>query len=42
MEFLDHDMKPLFCIDVTLDKNNEIVNGSEFITRTASKEKIEE
>ena len=42
MEFLDHDMKPLFCIDVTLDKNNEIVNGSEFITRTASKQKIEE
>lgn len=42
MDFLDHDMKPLFCIDVTLDKNNEIVNGSEFITRTASKQKIEE
>ena len=42
MEILDHDMKPIFCIDVTLDKNNEIVNGSEFITRTASKQKIEE
>ena len=42
MEFSDHDMKPIFCIDVTLDKKNEIVNGSEFITRTASKQKIEE
>ena len=35
-------MKPLFCIDVTLDKNNETVNGSEFITRTTSKQRIEE
>ena len=42
MEFSDLDMKPIFCIDVTLDKKNEIVNGSEFITRTASKQKIEE
>ena len=42
MKFSDHDMKPIFCIDVTFDKNNEIVNGSEFITRAASKQKIEE
>lgn len=42
MEFSDYDMKPIFCIDVTFDKNNEIVNGSEFITRTASKQKIKE
>ena len=42
MEFSSYNMKPIFCIDVTLDKNNETVNGSEFISRTASKQKIEE
>lgn len=42
MKFSDYGMKPIFCIDVTFDKKNEIVNGSEFITRTASKQKIEE
>ena len=29
-------MKPLFAIDVTEDKKNEVVNGSEFITKNAS------
>ena len=42
MEFSSYNMKPIFCIAVTLDKNNETVNGSEFISRTASKQKIEE
>lgn len=31
-------MKPIFCIDVTLDKNNQEINGTQFITRTASEE----
>lgn len=34
--------KPLFCIDVTSDKHNETVNGSEFITRSASVQKARE
>ena len=29
-------MKPLFAIDITNDKKNEVVNGNEFITKTAS------
>ena len=33
---------PIFCVDVTSDKHNETVNGSEFVTRTASKAKLEE
>ena len=37
-----HDIKPIFCIDVTSDKKNEVLNGSEFITQTASKQKVEE
>ena len=36
-----HDIKPIFCIDVTSDKKNEVLNGSEFITQTASKQKVE-
>lgn len=35
-------MTPIFCVDITSDKHNEAVNGSEFITRTASKAKLEE
>lgn len=35
-------MKPIFCIDITSDKHNETLNGSEFIIRTAPKQKIEE
>ncbi len=34
-------MKPLFCFDITEDKNNNILNGSEFITRTAPKQEVE-
>ena len=29
-------MKPLFAIDVTIDKKNELVNGAEFISHTIS------
>ena len=32
-------MKPIFGIDVTLDKNNEVINGEEFITRVVSSQK---
>ena len=32
-------MKPLFAIDITHDKKNEVFNGAEFITRTSSQEK---
>lgn len=42
METFDQNITPIFCIDITLDKNNEVFNGSEFITRTASSKKIEE
>lgn len=35
-------VKPIFCIDITTDKNNETLNGEEFITRTASKQMVEE
>ncbi|MBQ9162163.1 MAG: hypothetical protein IJX74_02700 [Clostridia bacterium] len=35
-------MKPIFGIDITSDKNNETINGSEFITKTISKQKVEE
>lgn len=35
-------MKPIFGIDITSDKNNEIVNGNEFITKNISKQKAEE
>jgi len=35
-------MKPIFCIDITTDKDNEAVNGTQFITATASLEKSEE
>lgn len=31
-------MKPIFGIDITADKRNEITNGNEFITRTVSDE----
>ena len=42
MENWNTDIKPIFCIDITSDKNNETQNGIEFITRTASKEKIDQ
>ena len=35
-------MTPIFGVDITSDKHNETINGSEFITRTASKAKLEE
>ena len=35
-------MKPIFAIDITLDKNNDSVNGSEFITNTVSSQKSTE
>lgn len=35
-------MKPIFCIDITNDKNNESVNGAEFITRSATKQKVDD
>ena len=31
-------MKPIFAVDVSLDKKNEVVNGKEFITRSISEE----
>lgn len=34
--------KPIFCVDITTDKENEVINGSEFITHTASKQRLEE
>lgn len=42
MKLSQHDIKPLFCIDITSDKKNTILNGSEFITCTVSQQKIEE
>ena len=34
--------KPLFCIDITENKNNDVINGEEFITLAAPTQKIEE
>lgn len=34
-------MKPIFCVDITSDKSNETVNGAEFITRSVTKQKLE-
>ena len=34
-------MKPVFGIDVTKDKKSEILNGTEFITKTVSKQHSE-
>ncbi len=42
MKISQNDIKPIFCIDITLNKNNTILNGSEFVTCSASKQKIEE
>lgn len=42
MENSTRPMKPFFCIDVTADKHNEAINGIEFITRTASEQKVQE
>lgn len=42
MENLRADVTPIFCIDITSDKNNEKTNGEEFITRTASRNKLDE
>ena len=42
MKEFKNGMQPIFCIDVTTNKNNTSPNGSEFITRTASQKKIEE
>ncbi len=35
-------MKPIFCVDITTDKKNETINGSEFITRSSSAQKLSE
>lgn len=35
-------MKPIFCIDVTNNKKNDILNGSEFISRTLSAQKLKD
>lgn len=32
-------MKPIFCTDITVNKNNTEINGTEFITRSISEEK---
>lgn len=42
MESSKNNIKPLFSTDITFDKKNKTINGLEFITRTASKQKIEE
>ena len=42
MKSSPNNLIPLFCIDVTSDKNSDRVNGSEFISRTASIETMEE
>ena len=42
MENSTRPMKPFFCIDVTANKHNEAINGTEFITRTASEQKVQE
>lgn len=42
MKLFPRDIKPLFCVDITSDKNSNVVNGAEFITKTATKEKFEE
>ena len=42
MRLSQKNIKPFFCVDVTLDKNNLDVNGSEFVTSVLSKQKIEE
>ena len=34
-------MKPILCIDVTLDKKNEQIVGDEFITASTPKEIME-
>ncbi len=35
-------MKPIFCTDITVDKNNQVINGREFITAAASEDIREE
>lgn len=42
MKISQSNIKPVFCIDITSNKNNTSINGSEFITRTVSQQKIEE
>ena len=32
-------MKPFFCTDITVDKNNKVINGTEFIKKSISEEK---
>lgn len=32
-------MKPIFCTDITVDKHNTVINGTEFITKSISPEK---
>ena len=32
-------MKPFFCTDITVDKNNKVINGTEFIKKSISEDK---
>lgn len=42
MKISQSDIKPIFCVDITSNKNNTVLNGSEFIARSVSKQTIEE
>lgn len=42
MSSSQNNIRPLFCFDVTTNKKNDVLSGGEFITRTASKERMEE
>ena len=42
MKEFQSDIQPIFCIDVTTNKNNTTPNGLEFIARTVSQQKFEE
>lgn len=42
MKIFQSDIKPIFCVDITSNKHNTVLNGSEFITRSVSKQTIEE
>ncbi len=35
-------MKPFFCINITENKENETINGLEFVTQTSSKESLDD
>ena len=37
-----NNIKPLFGIDITADKNNQTINGTEFVVRSVEKQKVDE